>query len=235
MSELKTKKYRIWLIPAAILVLLNVIAFAAPFTRNAAFWISYGFTMLAVLVQIYVFTVAFKGTDTIKSKLYGVPIARVGIIYLLVQFVCGVAVMALDTVVPAWAALLAYVVFLVFAVIGFVAADISRAVVEQADVKLAEKTGRMRELRAKVSVLPNLTNDAALKSELAKLSEAFRFSDPVSDPALDEVESRLAGCVDELRSALESGDSDAEMAGIRKTKAVLNERNVLCKAGKNRV
>lgn len=229
---MNTKSYRILLIPAAILVLLNVIAFAVPFTKNATFWLSYGFTMLAVFVQIYVFRTAFKGADTIKSKLYGVPVARVGVLYLIIQFVCGVLFMALAVVIPTWVALLVYVFCLVLAVIGFVAADISRDVVEQVDIKLAEKTGRMRELRARVSAFPSLTADTTVRRELEKLSETFRFSDPVSDEVLEEIEGKLADCVDELKQALDGDDSEGTMASIRKVTAVLEERNRLCKLGK---
>ena len=52
-----------------LLVVFNVVVFAIPFAKNATFWISYVFGMIAILVQIVVMKIAFTGTKTARSQL----------------------------------------------------------------------------------------------------------------------------------------------------------------------
>ena len=68
-------------------------------------------------------------------------------------------------------------------------------------------------------------DNASAKADLKKLSEALRFSDPVSSDATVETEAELKHLLDELQTAL----VDGEFAGIgglcKQAKTVLAERN----------
>jgi hypothetical protein len=214
---------------AVVLVLYILIAFLIPFVHMATFWVSFAFTLVAfgvVAVSIYI---AFIKKPDAKSRFYGFPIARIGVIYGAVQLVAGVVVMALAAIVPAWAAALGYAIALGVAVIGLVSAD---AVVEEIhvqDAKLKKDVTLMRGLQSKVNQLSAQWDNAALKA----LAEEFRYSDPVSSEALAEAEADLSAAVDELQAAFVDGDKDAAAQLCRKASALLAERNRLCKLNKN--
>ena len=55
-----------------------VIVLAVPFVKNAAYWLSFVFTLLAFAAQLYVFKISFHNGESVRSKFYGFPIARIG-------------------------------------------------------------------------------------------------------------------------------------------------------------
>ena len=90
MMKLSKNAVRFLIFMGLALLVFNVISFAVPFAKTGAFWIGYLFGMIAVLGQIAVMKLAFNGTTTVRSKFYGFPVARIGIIYAVVQKLIGV-------------------------------------------------------------------------------------------------------------------------------------------------
>ena len=82
------------------------------------FWLTYLFTAAAFGVQAYVFKLSFEKEAGAKSKFYGFPIARVGVLYLAVQIMLGLVFMALAAVAPVWLALVLYLALLAAAAVG---------------------------------------------------------------------------------------------------------------------
>lgn len=89
-----------------LLALLNLIAFVIPFARTTIFWLGYIFTSVAILAQLPLMLYAFTPKGSLRGSLYGFPIARLSLIYLLVQAVTGLLCMALAAWVPFSAALI---------------------------------------------------------------------------------------------------------------------------------
>lgn len=222
---------RIWVVLAIVFAVFNVVAFAPPFEHTTIFWISYAFADVAILLQFYVMHVAFMQQGGAKSKFYGFPVARVGVIYMVLQMVLSVAMMAVGAKVEMWIPLIAYVVLLGGAAVGFISADTVREEVQSQEGKHKQQIAVMRSLQAKVNGVASVcTGDA--KAEVEKLAEEFRFSDPVSSAALEAIEAKLTTCVEGLRAAATKGDSDAICELCRETSLTLAERNRLCKLSK---
>ena len=99
---MKKNTIRWWVLLGVVLVVYNVLAFALPFPKTAVFAVSYLFSMIAILAQIYVIRTAFYRGEGVKSKFYGFPIAKVGVIYLAIQLIGGLVFMALGLAVPVW-------------------------------------------------------------------------------------------------------------------------------------
>ena len=218
-----------WIIGLAVLLVLYIlIAFLIPFVHTPTFWVSFLFTLIAFGVVAATMYIAFIKNPDAKSRFYGFPIAKIGVIYGAVQLVAGLIFMALAAWVPVWAAVLVYAIALGAAVIGLISAE---AVVEEIrvqDVKLKKDVSLMRSLQSKVNQMASQCEDVGIKA----LAEEFRYSDPVSSDALAEIERDLAAAVDELQSAIVDGDSNATKQLCRKAFAVLAERNRLCKLNK---
>lgn len=231
---MKKNAIRWWVVLGVVLVVYNVLAFALPFPKTAVFAVSYLFTMIAILAQIYVIRTAFYRGEGVKSKFYGFPIAKLGVIYLAVQLIAGLVFMALGLIVPVWLPLALYVVLLGVAAVGFVAADAARDEVVRQEVKLEKDVSRMREFQAKGRALVTLNQIPEAARPLEKLAEDLRFSDPVSSEALTEIEDQLAECLAQLQEAVSAQKTEQILSVCREAERILAERNQLCKLSKAR-
>ena len=226
---MKKDTIRAIVVAVATLVIYNLIAFVVPFVHTAAFWISYGFTLAAFAVVCASIYIAFIKNPDAKSRFYGFPIARIGVLYGCAQLIVSLLVMALALWVPWWIPTLVYAIGLGAAIIGLISAETVVAEIQAQDVKLKKDVSLMRSLQSKVSQIASQSEDAALKA----LAEEFRYSDPVSNDAIADAEADLAAVVDELQVAYVDGDSEAVAKLCRRASALLAERNRLCKLNKN--
>lgn len=231
---MKKNAIRWWVVLGVVLVVYNVLAFALPFPKTAVFAVSYLFTTIAILAQIYVIRTAFYRGEGVKSKFYGFPIAKLGVIYLAVQLIAGLVFMALGLIVPVWLPLALYVVLLGVAAAGFVAADAARDEVVRQEVKLEKDVSRMREFQAKGRALVALNKVPEAARPLEKLAEDLRFSDPVSSEALTEIEDQLAECLAQLQEAVSAQKTEQILSVCQEAERILAERNQLCKLSKTK-
>ena len=213
---------------AVLLVLYILIAFLIPFVHTATFWVSFVFTLIAFAVVAASIYIAFIKNPDAKSRFYGFPIAKIGVIYGAVQLLTGIVFMALATIVPAWLAVLVYAIALGATVIGLISAETVVEEIHIQDAKLKKDVTQMRSLQSKVNQIAAQSENADAKA----LADEFRYSDPVSNAAIADAEADLAAAVDELQSAYVDGDSEAVAKLCRKASALLAERNRLCKLNK---
>ena len=231
---MKKNMTRWWVILGAVLVVYNVIVFAVPFPKNAVFFVSWLFTLAAIGMQVYVVRTAFYRGEGVKSKFYGWPIARFGVMYLAVQLALGLVFMALGftLAVPVWLPLVLYVALLSVSAVGLIASDAMRDEIVSQDTALKRDVTCMRTLQSKAASMIQLAHDEQTRKLLEKFAEELRFSDPVSSASLRDIEADLTACVDELHQALTDGDEASIPLLERKAVSVLMERNRLCKLNK---
>lgn len=215
------------------LVLYHLLAFLIPFVRGSVFWLAYGFTLAAFVVAATAIYLAVYRRPGVKSQFYGFPIARIGVIYGIAQLVLGLVFMALGFWIVEWIPILIFVFLLGAALIGIISADAVRDDIEEQDAKLKESVSVMRSLQSKLNRMAAQCDAPDALAAVKNLSEELRFSDPVSSPALQEVEADLSAVVDELEQAVVDGDTDCVLQLCRKATAILSERNRLCKLNKS--
>lgn len=230
--KLSKGKFQTILILAIVLAAYLLLAFVIPFAKTAVFWLALVFTLAAFGLQLYVLKLSFeKGLDA-RSKFYGFPIARVASVYLIIQIVLSFLFMALAAFCPAWIAAVVFVLLLAAAAVGVVAADAMRDEVERQDRQLKTDVAAMRALQSRAAALTSRCEDAALKADAQKLSDAFRYSDPVTNAATKDIERELSACMDELERAVLDNDTESAKVLIKRAAAQLAERNRLCKLNK---
>ena len=223
---------REWLVIAIAFVVFSVIAFAAPFVRNTVFWLSYAFTAVAILAQVVVFQKAFHEGESVTSKFFGFPIARIGVIWVAAQTVLALVLMALAAHIAAWIAAVLYVVIMGAALVGLIGADAAREQVERVETAQKADVQLMRRLQAQAKAMAAGCGDAAVKKQLQELSDELRFSDPVSKASLMEIEEQLEAELESLQNAL-GGENYAEAGKvIAKARRTLAKRNMLCRDSK---
>ena len=209
----------------------TVIAFAAPFEKNAVFWLSFAFGLLAIAAMLYAYPSAFAG-ESPRSKFYGFPIARIATIYLIAQLALSLLFMALGQWVPAWVAVLVYVLLLLVSALGFIAADATRDEVERQDTVHKAKVTVMRTLQSKAAFIAGQCEDPETKKALRAFADTLRYSDPVSSEATADIEENLTGLMEELGSAVTDRDYSAAKTLCAKASSLLADRNQLCRVNK---
>ena len=217
---------------AILFVVLTVIVFAVPFVKNAVFWVAYLFVLVAIALQGYAIYKGFSKDEPLASKFYGFPVARVGFVYLIVQLILSLLSIMFSTVLPLWMVLVLSVIALGAAGVGLITTDAMREEILRQDEALKKDVSTMRALQSKTRMLVGQCENASVSAELSKLSEAMRYSDPVSSEALQKIEFELTQLVDELQKAVVEQEYDSAIVLIKKTMNTLMERNQLCKLNK---
>lgn len=214
---------------AILLAIYILVVFLVPFERGDIFWLSFGVTVAAFVVAGSVTYANVAGNTDSRSRFYHYPVVRIALIYGATQLVLSLIFMALGWWIPLWAAILVYAVILGAALICLISAGAVVDHIQEQDRQLKKDTTRMRVLQSKANQLLSMSD----APELKKFAEELRYSDPVSSPALQEVERDLAAAVDEIQSAVVDGDAESVTTLCRKATAILLERNRLCKLHKH--
>ena len=204
----------------------------APFAKTGVFWMAYLFGVIAIAYQIYVFKISFDQGEDVKSKFYGFPIARVGVIYLAVQLVLSLIEMCLAAIVPMWVSVIINILPIAFALIGCIAAEVMRDEIVRQDIKIKTDVGNMRALQSQTASFVGMCQDAVVKKQLQDLADDFKYSDPVSSESTKEMETELKFLVNEIQRALVDGDMKSVEGFLVRAKEGLAERNRVCKLGK---
>ena len=197
---------------ALLLAVFSVVAFIIPFARTATFWLAYGFGAFALLFQLYIFRSAAATNGDAKSRFYGFPVARVGVIYLVAQLIASFIEMALAKLLPAWVPLIVNLILLVAAFIGCITVETMRDEIVRQDGKLEKNITNMRELQS--------------------LADEFRYSDPVSSDNTIDLEADMRSQLGDIQQTLVEGDSDGVKKLCGKLAGSLAERNRICSVSK---
>lgn len=201
-----------------LFILVGVIAFAVPAAKTAAFWISYAFTVIAFAAQIIIWKAALGRSESLKSKFLGLPVLHIGIVYLVVQVVALIVFLSIPTL-PIWSAVVACAVIAGVSAVCMIASDVGRGEIDRVSAKVQEKTFYIRELQADVEMLEEQEQNPEIKISLTKLAEKIRYSDPMSNVALADLEDRIREKVTALRTA------DHKLEIIAELDLLLAERN----------
>ena len=224
---------RVYVSLAIIFIIFSFISFAVPyFTKNTVFFLAYIFAVIAIAFQVYVYRISSLGNGSAKSRFYGFPIVRVGIIYLVAQAVISLIEIALAAHIPSWVVLIINLFPIAFAVIGCMTTEAMRDEIVRQDVVIKKEVGNMRGLQSLSASLASQSQDQELRKELARLSEEFKYSDPVSSDNTIVMEKELNEQLIELQSAVIDNDIVSARTLCTKISVALKERNRICKLDK---
>lgn len=218
MKKNSTKGY---VILGTLFALVSIITFAVPTTKTVTFWIAYVFTAAAFAAQIFIWNKAL-GKEALKSKFLGLPVVPIGIIYTIIQTVAFAVFLFVPTL-PAWSAVVACSIIAGISAMCMISADRGRNEIERVEAKVQKKVFYIRELQADVELLADDETEADKKTALTQLAEKIRFSDPMSNEQLADLENKISTKVLELKTAANKVEVIAELNSL------LDERNKKCK------
>ncbi len=229
------KKIKIYAIAWAILlVAFNLICFVTPkqlagFDKfGGAFWIGYIFIMIAFIGQLGCACIALKSEN--KTKLfYNIPIIRISYTGLILTLIFGAAVMAIPDL-PNWIGAIICLVILMFTAIAVIKAKAASDAVENIDKKVKAQTSFIKSLTVDAESLAASAKSPEAKDECKRAYVAIRYSDPMSDDALTDIESRITFKFSLLSAAVNADDIDTIRSAAREVIILINDRNKKCRA-----
>lgn len=218
MKKNSTKGY---VILGILFALVSIIAFAVPSIKTETFWIAYVFTAVAFASQIFIWNKAL-GKEDLKSKFLGLPVVHIGIGYAIVQTVAFAMFLFVPTL-PAWSAIVVCSVIVGVSAVCMISSDAGRNEIERVEAKVQKKVFYIRELQVDVELIAAAETDADTKAALTQLAEKIRFSDPMSNEQLADLENKISVKVMELKTATNKVEIITEIISL------LNERNKKCR------
>lgn len=219
MKKNSTKGY---VLLGILFALVSIIAFAVPTAKTATFWIAYVFTAAAFAAQIGIWKTALGKEGTLKSKFLGFPIVHIGIVYAIIQ-VIAFAVFLFAPTLPTWSAIVVCPIIVGLSAVCMISADAGRNEIERVEAKVQNKVFYVREIQADIELLADNESDAAVKTALTHLAEKIRFSDPMSNEQLADLENKISIKAAELKTA------SSKLEIITELNSLLDERNKKCK------
>lgn len=219
---MKDNTFKFLIITINFLILYNVVTLLIPFEKNANFWISFAFSNIAIITQIIVGILALKDSSQMKEKFYSIPMIKIGLIYLITQFVVSLFFMIFSGI-PYWINVIACVTILEISLILLIAANISKTTLQKIDDEITTKTSFIQKLHIDINSLERNEEDEIAKNALKNLSEKVRYSDPVSSTYLLDIENKIELKIKELATA------ENRLYVIKEISNFVDERNDLCK------
>ena len=219
MKKNSTKGY---VILGILFALVSIIAFAVPTSKTATFWIAYVFTAAAFAAQIGIWKTALGKEEPLKSKFLGFPVVHIGIVYAVIQVIAFAVFMFVPTL-PAWSAIVVCSVIAGISAVCMISAGAGRNEIERVEAKVQKKVFYIRELQADIELLVGNESEAAVKTAITQLAEKIRFSDPMSNEQLADLENKISTKVAELKTA------SSKLEIITELNSLWDERNKKCK------
>ena len=137
------RKNSLYIILGIVAVIYTVGFCLIPFHKSAASWVAFAFGLIAIGGSCFIILIALdKGRD-IKSKVYGLPILKLGYVYLISQMIVtllvSISAMIVDT--PVWIPLVISIVLIGIVAVGVIITNNTREIIEKQDdaVKIATK------------------------------------------------------------------------------------------------
>mgnify|MGYP007103946947 CR=1 FL=1 len=226
---MKTFKYYL-LLWGILLALFHLVAFVAPTEKDGVFWVTYGAVMLTLIGNLICAFLAFKEEN--RQKLfYHIPLITISYLGLAALILVGGVCTAVPGV-PVWVAIIACALILGVNAICMVSAKAAAGWVAHTDDKIKAQTAFIKSLAIDAETLMAEAESPEIKAELKKACEAIRYSDPISNDSLRNIEAQITEQFAHLSKAVASCDVTAVQKDVAALTGFVAERNRKCRLAK---
>lgn len=222
---------------ALCLGLFNALAFLVPALptypkfEEAGFWIGYAATTVAYIANLFASIRFMRGNERkdAERRLFHIPLVQKSVTALAIMTVIGGVCVAISAI-PAYIGAILCVAVVVFYIISTLKANIAVSEVERVGENVKQKTQFIKLLTVDAMALDSRTLSSEAKALTHKVCEAIRYSDPMSDNALSEVEGKLKTAFESFEKAIDINDIVEAESLAHTVLALVRERNAKCKA-----
>lgn len=213
---------------AILVVMFNIIVFTIPGGwTTGSFWLGYIFIMLAFVGQLLCGMFSFKDENS-QKLFYKISVISVSVASTIVSIVCGTIFMV-SSILPTWIGVIVCVLILGFSAIIILSAQAATDYIGGLDDKIREKTFFIKSLTIDLDELMLRNKDTVASAALKKLYDSVRFSDPMSDKNLSEIETQITTIVTKLTEAVVTSNTKEVVRLSEEALILVNRRNQKCK------
>ncbi len=217
---------------AISLALFNAIVFINEFkidksnALEGAFWVGYVFITVAFVGELACAFFAFKPRER-QRVFYNIPLVKISYAGLVWMLIAGSVCMTLD--ISIWIGIIICLLILTFNITALLKAGFAASAVFGIDERVTVKAFFVKSLTADAENLMNISKTAELKALAKKVYEAARYSDPMSNAALVEVEDKIQRGFYDFESAAVSEDLELALSTADELLSLIDIRNKKCK------
>ena len=220
---MKSNKIYTYLILLLCFMLFNIFVVFIPIDKSNAFYAAYFFSLLSFASQAVIWQFAFKSDDLLKNKFLGIPLIHIGIVYIIIQVFVALIFRILPNL-PLWSSVVSCSTILaVFAVI-LLSVDFGKNNVKSFEENIQKKVYILKELQTDVEIIAEKEKDNDISEKLRVLASKLRYSDPMSNYRLTDLDEKIRNNIELLKSS----ETD-KLELIKNTEELLFERNKKCK------
>lgn len=218
------------IIYVVVFAVMNMLVFFVFDEKNNVFWISYGFMCAAFVIQIVSMILAVKALE-VEAVFFGIPLVSISLFYFFAAVFAAAVFMIFQNAPVKLAIALQAIILAVYVVIAILAL-MARDTVQDVNDNIKVSVVAIRSMQADVETLKVQVQDPALKEKLRKLSETIRYSDPMSNDAVVDIEGQIMQALTELRICCENGQNADAVKKCGEIEVLFLRRNNLLKATK---
>ena len=197
---------------------------------DARFWVAWAFIIAAFLGNLLCAFIGFRA-ESLNKLFFNMPLIVVNWSSLIGMMVIGCSLMLIPDC-PAWVTAIVCIIVFSFDAIAMIKAVWAANVAQGVEKKTENKIAFIKDLTADAEGIRAQAKSDAVRAECRKVSEAIRYSDPMSDENLSEIEEKITLKMDELFGAVDKDDAEATATIADELLVLIGERNRKCKLSK---
>lgn len=213
-----------------VFFVMNFLIFLIFDEKNGVFWTSYAFMCIAFIVQIVSMFLAVRGLD-VEAIFFGIPLATLSLFYFFAAIFTATVFMIFQNAPMKLAVVLQVLILAIYAVVAIIAL-MSRYVAQDVSDNVRVGVTAIKTMQVDVEMMMSQAKDATLKNSLRKLSETIRYSDPMSNDAVINIEDQIMQALAELRVLCENNMTMDALNTCKSVEMLFMQRNRLLKATK---
>lgn len=201
-------------------------------TYKTARYDSYLFAAAGIVIVGYIFSlistlIAFKKEQDITSTFFGIPASYSGIVTYILIIILSLLQLILKFNI-AIACVIAALIFVV-SVIKLFKICFAVDTIQNVDEKVKVQTFFIKSLTIDAQTLVQEARTDEVKQIAKKVYDAVRYSDPVSNEILANIESSITLKFKEFEEAVINDDTDLALESSKELLVLINDRNQKCK------
>ncbi|MEI7844417.1 MAG: hypothetical protein WCK35_01305 [Chloroflexota bacterium] len=211
------------LIYLILLTVYNLLIFTIFDVKTNVFWVSYGFMTLAFFVQLTSLLLALRKTN-VETIFWGIPLVSLSIYYILAELGISLVFMIFQNAgfIPA---MVIQTIFLAAFVIITIIALMAREAVSDVTAVIRENVHNQKLINVDIDLLMQKSTNPELKAALRKLSETIKYSDPITNSSVADVDQRILSKVNETRIYCENDQIKEAKGCCSELELLYMERN----------
>lgn len=229
MKKARNTFLAIW---AICFALYNIIVFVVPNENygTEGFWIGYALITIALLGNLVCSYIALYSKSNAKV-LYNIPFVTASIVEIVVAAITGTIFMTV-TGIEVWVAVIVAAVIVAISAIVSLVAKSAADTVGDIDDKIKKQTSFIKGITLDAEMLMKSATIPEIKDEVKKVYEAFRFSDPMSSDALNDIEDRIQNQFNLLQEVVITENTERVSHASKDLLSLIDYRNKKCKISK---